>query len=61
MVAANEEIFCWDVKKGELLSRWRDPKCQHQVTSIAQSRADPDVFAVGYVVQGACSATKLTY
>lgn len=48
VVAANEEIFCWDVKKGELLSRWRDPKCQHQVTSIAQSRADPDVFAVGY-------------
>jgi hypothetical protein len=22
--AANEEVLCWDVKKGELLSRWRD-------------------------------------
>lgn len=47
MVAANEEVFCWDVKKGELLSRWRDLKCQYQVTAIARSKADTDVFAVG--------------
>lgn len=46
--AANEEVLCWDIKKGELLSRWHDPKCKRQVTAIAQSKADPDLFAVGY-------------
>ncbi|KAB5581005.1 WD40-repeat-containing domain protein [Coniochaeta sp. 2T2.1] len=48
VVAANEEVLCWDIKKGELLSRWRDENCRAQVTAIAQSRTDPDVFAVGY-------------
>jgi U3 small nucleolar RNA-associated protein 12 len=48
VAAANEEVLCWDIKKGELLSRWHDPKCKYQVTTIAQSKADPDVFAVGY-------------
>ncbi|KLU87365.1 DOM34-interacting protein 2 [Magnaporthiopsis poae ATCC 64411] len=48
VTAANEEVLCWDVKKGELLSRWRDEKCKAQVTAIAQSKTDPDVFAVGY-------------
>jgi U3 small nucleolar RNA-associated protein 12 len=38
----------WDIKKGELLSRWRDENCRAKVTAIAQSRTDPDVFAVGY-------------
>jgi U3 small nucleolar RNA-associated protein 12 len=38
----------WDIKKGELLSRWRDENCRASVTAIAQSRTDPDVFAVGY-------------
>jgi U3 small nucleolar RNA-associated protein 12 len=47
-VAANEEVLCWDVKKGELLSRWRDPNCKAEVTSIAQSAVDRDIFAVGY-------------
>jgi U3 small nucleolar RNA-associated protein 12 len=47
-VAANEEVLCWDIKKGELISRWRDEKCTWTVTAIAQSRADKDVFAVGY-------------
>ncbi|KAL9008925.1 MAG: hypothetical protein Q9173_005996 [Seirophora scorigena] len=48
VVGADEEVLCWDVKKGELLSRWRDKECAAEVTSIAQSDADPDVFAVGY-------------
>ncbi|KAI9885196.1 MAG: hypothetical protein M1823_002999 [Watsoniomyces obsoletus] len=48
LVAANEEVLCWDVKKGELLSRWKDSSCRFPVTAIAQSKADLDVFAVGY-------------
>ncbi|KAK7542752.1 WD40-repeat-containing domain protein [Phyllosticta citribraziliensis] len=47
-VGANEEVLCWDVKKGDLLSRWHDRACSAQVTAIAQSKTDPDVFAVGY-------------
>ncbi|KAH8815062.1 WD40-repeat-containing domain protein [Xylogone sp. PMI_703] len=48
IVGANEEVLCWDVKKGELLSRWRDSDCQSQVTAIEQSKTDQDIFAVGY-------------
>ncbi|KAI9720461.1 MAG: hypothetical protein M1812_002967 [Candelaria pacifica] len=48
VVAANEEVLCWDVKKGELLSRWQDNDCKAEVTAIAQSKALPDLFAVGY-------------
>jgi U3 small nucleolar RNA-associated protein 12 len=48
-VGANEEVLCWDVKKGELLSRWRDATSNSQVTAIARSGVDQDVFAVGYV------------
>ncbi|TQV99793.1 WD repeat protein [Cordyceps javanica] len=48
VVAANEEVLCWDIKKGELVSRWRDDKCSVPVTCIAQSQTDKDVFAVGY-------------
>lgn len=48
VVAANEEVLTWDIKKGELLSRWRDEKCTAQVTAITQSKVDKDVFAVGY-------------
>ncbi|RFU24260.1 hypothetical protein B7463_g12083, partial [Scytalidium lignicola] len=48
VVGANEEVLCWDVKKGELLSRWKDRDCQSQVTAIAQSKTDQDIFAVGY-------------
>ncbi|PSN63464.1 WD40 repeat-like protein [Corynespora cassiicola Philippines] len=46
--AANEEVLCWDVKKGEILSRWRDSSCTDEVTVICRSEVDPDVFAVGY-------------
>lgn len=48
VVAANEEVLCWDVKKGELLSRWKDDRCTVPVTAIAQSKTDLDFFAVGY-------------
>ncbi|KAK3311146.1 uncharacterized protein B0T15DRAFT_63796 [Chaetomium strumarium] len=48
IVSANEEVLVWDIKKGELLGRWRDENCRAKVTAIAQSRTDPDVFAVGY-------------
>lgn len=47
-VPANEEVLCWDIKKGELLGRWKDDKCKSQVTAIAQSTTDHDIFAVGY-------------
>jgi U3 small nucleolar RNA-associated protein 12 len=46
--AANEQVLCWDVKKGELLSKWRDASCTEEVTVICRSEVDPDVFAVGY-------------
>ncbi|KAI9741106.1 MAG: hypothetical protein M1834_002819 [Cirrosporium novae-zelandiae] len=48
VVGANEELFCWDLKKGELLVRCRDPDCNSRVTAIAQSKADKDLFAAGY-------------
>lgn len=41
-------MLIWDIKKGELLGRWRDENCKAQVTAIAQSEVDADVFAVGY-------------
>ncbi|KKZ62178.1 hypothetical protein EMCG_03316 [[Emmonsia] crescens] len=48
VVGAGEEVICWDVKKGELLSKWRDADCSAQVTAISQSKTDQDIFAVGY-------------
>ena len=50
-MGADEEVLCWDVKKGELLSRWRDKDCVAEVTAIARSTAAPDVYAVGYVLE----------
>ena len=40
-------MLCWDVKKGELLGRWKDSACNAEVTAIARSKADPDLYAVG--------------
>jgi U3 small nucleolar RNA-associated protein 12 len=40
--------LCWDIRKGELLSRWKENDCKSQVTALAQSKVDPDVYAVGY-------------
>ncbi|KAI9931525.1 hypothetical protein ASPWEDRAFT_151247 [Aspergillus wentii DTO 134E9] len=48
IVGASEEVLCWDVKKGELLGKWRDVSCKAQVTAITQSKTDEDIFAVGY-------------
>ncbi|KAK4142615.1 uncharacterized protein C8A04DRAFT_38147 [Dichotomopilus funicola] len=48
IVGSNEEVLVWDIKKGELLGHWRDENCRAKVTAIAQSRNDPDLFAVGY-------------
>ena len=47
VVGANEEVLCWDLKKGELFSRWKDLSCTSEVTVIAHSSADPDIYAVG--------------
>lgn len=46
-VGANEEVLRWDVKKGELLSRWRDGQSTACVTALARSDADKDVYAAG--------------
>lgn len=48
MVGAGEEVLCWDIKKGELIGRWKDNDCRAEVTVIAQSKADPDIHAIGY-------------
>ena len=48
IAAANEEVLCWDVKRGELLNRWRDSQCAAEVTAITRSGADPELYAVGY-------------
>ncbi|KAL3461080.1 hypothetical protein BJX64DRAFT_171153 [Aspergillus heterothallicus] len=48
VVGAGEEVLCWDVKKAELLGRWKDSSCRAQVTVITQSKTDEDIFAVGY-------------
>lgn len=48
IVGANEEVYRWDLKKGELLSRWRDSACTAQVTTIARSVVDKDLYAVGF-------------
>ena len=48
VVGADEEVLCWDLKKGELLNRWKDGVCNALVTQIVQSWVDSDVYAVGY-------------
>lgn len=48
IVGASEDVLCWDVKKGELLGRWRDSACKASVTVVTQSKTDEDIFAVGY-------------
>ena len=48
-MGADEEVLCWDIKKGELIARWKDSDCAAEVTTIAQSKADRDIHAVGWV------------
>ncbi|KAK0823865.1 beta transducin [Friedmanniomyces endolithicus] len=47
-VGANEEVLCWGVKKGELLSRWQDKDNRSEVTTLTQCVAQSDLFAAGY-------------
>lgn len=47
-MGADEEVLCWDLKKGELLGRWKDSSCSAEVTIIARSNADLEIYAVGY-------------
>lgn len=47
VVGADEEVLCWDVKKGELLDRWKDKDCRAEVTVVSRSKVDLDVYAVG--------------
>ena len=48
VVAAGEDVLVWEIKTGELLSRWTVTDNHVQVTAIVRSQTDPDVFAVGY-------------
>ncbi|KAF7508233.1 hypothetical protein GJ744_009530 [Endocarpon pusillum] len=48
IVGANEDVLCWDIKKGEVLGRWSESNNSAQVTNVCQSQIDADVFAVGY-------------
>lgn len=48
-VAANEQVLTWDIKKGDLVSRWRDPNCTAEASVILQSGRNSDIFAVGYM------------
>ncbi|KAK5070797.1 beta transducin [Lithohypha guttulata] len=47
-VGANEDVLVWDLKRGELESRWHVTDNRAQVTVIVRSQNDPDLFAVGY-------------
>lgn len=46
-MGADEEVLSWDIKKGELLGRWKDSNCKAEVTTIKQSSVDSEVYAVG--------------
>ncbi|KAF2675016.1 WD40 repeat-like protein [Microthyrium microscopicum] len=48
VVGANEHVLTWDIKKGQLVSRWSDVNTSAQVTALTKSGADPDIYAVGY-------------
>ncbi|KKY18945.1 putative wd domain protein [Phaeomoniella chlamydospora] len=48
VVGANEDVLCWDIKKGELLNTWKDNQNHSIVTVICRSQVDEDIFAVGY-------------
>ena len=47
-VGANEDVLAWDIKKGELLSRWQDKDNRSEVTCLTKCAAQPDLFAAGY-------------
>ena len=47
-MGANEHVLAWDIKKGELLSKWHDRDNSSEVTCISQCDVQPDLFAAGY-------------
>ncbi|POV98975.1 hypothetical protein PSHT_13791 [Puccinia striiformis] len=47
-VPALEDVYVWDVKRGEQIGMWHATGHYHPVTSIARSPSDPEKFAVGY-------------
>ncbi|KAK5948255.1 beta transducin [Knufia fluminis] len=47
-VGANEDVLVWDLKLGEVESRWHASDNKAQVTVICRSQTDPDIFAVGH-------------
>lgn len=47
-VGANEDVLTWNLKLGEVESRWHATNNRAQVTVIVRSQSDPDLFAVGY-------------
>ena len=48
LVGAVEDVLCWDIKKGDLISRWHANDCNYEVTVIACCDAVSELFAVGY-------------
>ena len=48
VVGANEDVLVWDLKRGEIESKWHDNTNKSQVTVITRSHSDLDIFAVGY-------------
>ena len=47
-VPANESVIVWDLKTSSILTTWSISDNHSLVTIISRSKADPDVFAVGY-------------
>ncbi|PLW52080.1 hypothetical protein PCASD_02088 [Puccinia coronata f. sp. avenae] len=47
-VPALEDVYVWDVKRGEQTGMWHATGHYHPVTFISRSPTDPDKFAVGY-------------
>lgn len=48
-VGSNEDVLCWNTKTGDVVSRWHDSTCRSEVSVVARSQVDPDVFAIGLV------------
>ncbi|MBW0475771.1 hypothetical protein O181_015486 [Austropuccinia psidii MF-1] len=47
-VPALEDVYVWDLKRGEHLGMWHATSHTSPVTYISRSPTDPDKFAVGY-------------
>ncbi|RMD39422.1 hypothetical protein DV735_g5707, partial [Chaetothyriales sp. CBS 134920] len=53
VVGANQDVLVWDIKKGDLVNRWkvegeREAQGNAAVTVISRCAAAPDLYAVGY-------------